>query len=205
MRALDAGRRPEDSISANTPTAGPPRSRRRRDLAVVVGCVAVVVAALAWAATRSDDAGGDVRGAVTDPTRTATTPAELVLGDTFDDRGVETTVLLSQSFGPPTPTGPDSSWYGFRVRRCADPDALAAAADASWEVWSVSDGTTSYDAVDLTPPDGLVDQVLPTSGVRADECEVGWVFLDVPTGVARDVRQVALRQDGSVAAEWAVD
>jgi hypothetical protein len=195
-------RRPEVVIGPQTPTAGPARSRYRRDAVIVGCCAAVVVAVLAWAATRSGDTGS---GAGTPPVPTGGTsvdtaaPAELDDREPFTRDGVETTVLLADSLEDPTPTGPMNSWYGVRIQRC--PEAGVDDADAGWSAWSISDGTTSVAATELVPPDGLVDQVYP---VGKDGCDIGWILLDVPTAVAEGVEQVSLSQDGTVVASWAV-
>lgn len=175
---------------------------------MVAACTVVILLALGWAVTQS---GGDGDPGATDPALTDLAPStapgsdsELQRRETWTDLGVSSTVQLVQSFGPPTPSGPDHSWYGVRITRCAGDDALAVAAGASWRVWSVSDGTETYDAVDLTPPDGLVQQVFPTAGVRPGVCRDGWVFWDLPNAAASSIREVVLRQDGEVAATWTV-
>ena len=174
---------------------------------MVAACTVVILLALGWAVTQS---GGDGDTTV-DPTptdlATSAVPgsdSRLKSFETWTDLGVSSTVKLAQSFRPPTPSGPDHSWYGVRITRCAGEDALAVAAGASWTVWSVSDGTETYDAVDLTPPANIVQQVFPTAGVRPGLCRDGWIFWDLPNAAASSIREVVLRQDGEVAATWTV-
>jgi hypothetical protein len=139
-------------------------------------------------------------------TPTATdAPVASEVGQTRTGENADTTLLQTRRIHPPADRrpGPRKEWFGIRARTCVHADARPSGG-LPWSSWAVID-TRGQRYLGSAPPwDDYPDQQLPTTGIRAGQCHVGWVLVAIPRGAFAQVEQVVFRPRGPRPAEWAV-
>jgi len=127
------------------------------------------------------------------------------VGQTRAGENSDTTLLQTRLIHPPADRLPPSGeeWFGIRARTCLHPGA-SPSGGLPWSSWAVVDGQGSRYRGSDAPWADYPPQQLPTTGLRAGACHVGWVLVAVPEGAGKRIETVVFRLRSPNPAEWAV-